>query len=375
MKLHNNPIMRTVFRVVYVIILLSIIVLLIAIEVFKDNEWLIWLILGAGFILMFIIEDFLCRKFPEVFPTTQKEKEFMQMIEESVEKSESESQVRLPRTLVGTLCELVTVGIAAYALYRGWALDQRLYAIIVFSALALGMLYMAYLPNVEKNLDEPGNMKAYLAIGNKSRVRAFVCALLALLFTYCYDEDMYYNWRHISLAFSLLFIVMSFVLSYLNNRSSALMVKENHYNPADKKVVRTVEGSIFEIVTILFLIGAWCAAAINHQLSGKGILDIPVADLIACSILAIGSLVLAYFPKWMGNAGNFKNDHQVLLDIRRHRIFAVAFALLALVVPFIPDANDKVLGTIYIVVTIVLSIALSNRKIVKAGESKETTTD
>ena len=353
--------MRTVFRVVYVFILLSIIVLLIATDVIskhKDNEWLMWIILGAGFILMFVIEDFLCRKFPEVFPTTKKEKEVMQMIEDSVEKSETGSPARLPRTLVGTLCELVTVGILAYAWYRAWSVDQRLYAIIVFSVLALGMLYMAYLPNLEKNLDEPGNMKAYLALGNKSRVRAILCALLALLLTYCYEQDMHYNWRHISLAFSLLFIVMSFILSYLSNRSSALMAKENHYNPADKKVVRTVEGSIFEIVTILFLTGAWSAAAINHQLSGKGILDIPVADLIVCSILAIGALVLAYFPKWMGNAGNFKNDRQVLLDIRRHRICAVAFALLALVIPFIPNADDKVLGTIYLVVIFALSFAL-----------------
>ena len=297
------------------------------------------------------------------------------MIEESVEKSATDSRTRLPRTLVGTLCELVTVCIVAYALYRAWTLDQRLYGIIVFSVLALGMLYMAYLPNLEKNLDEPGNKKAYLALGNKIRVRAFVCALLALLLTYCYDQDMFYNWRHICLAFSLLFIVMSFILSYLSYRSSTLMAKENHYNPADKTVVRTVEGSIFEIATILFLIGAWCAAAINHQLSGKGILDIPVADLTVCSILAIGALVLAYFPKWMGNASNFKNDRQVLLDIRRHRIYAVAFALLALVIPFIPDANDKVLGIVYVVVTIALSIALSNRKLLQAGKPNQTTTD
>lgn len=269
MKLHNNPIMRTVFRVVYVLILLSVIVLLIANDVVskhKDNEWLMWLILGAGFILMFVIEDFLCRKFPEVFPTTKKEKEFMQIIDEiskEGEKDEADSHVVLPRTLVGTLCELATIGIIAYAMYRALTLDQRLIGIIGLSVLALALLFGAYYPNIlKKQLDDLSDMKASLAISDKSRVRAL-----------------------------------------------------------------------------------------------------------------FGALVIAYFPKWMGNAGNFKNDRQVLLDIRRHRIYAVAFALLALVIPFIPDANDKVLGVIYVVVIIALSFALSSRKIVQAGEPEQTTTD
>ena len=374
MKLFNNKIMRPVFRVAYVILLLAIIVLLIATEVIStDNEWLMWLILGAGFILMFVIEDYLCRRFPEIFPTTEKEKEIMQMIDEiseEGEKDESDTHVVLPRTLAGTLCELATVGIVAYALYRAWTLDQRLIAVIGLSVLALAFLFGAYHPNfLKKQLEDPSDMKASLAIADKSRVRAIFGALIALLFTYCYEQDMVYNWRHMYLAFAVLYIIMSLILNYLTRRSSALTVKENHYNPADKRVARTLEGSIFEIVTILFLIGAWCAAAINHQLSGKGILDIPVADLIMCSIIGIGGLALAYFPKWMNNAGNFKNDRQVLLDIRRHRIYAVTFALLALIIPFIPDVNDHMLGIIYVVVTFVLSLALSNRKIMQAGES------
>ena len=378
MKLFNNKIMRTVYRVVYVILLLAIIVLLIATEVIskhKDNEWLMWLILGAGFILMFVIEDYLCRRFPEIFPTTEKEKEVMQMIDEiseEGEKDESESHVVLPRTLVGTLCELATVGILAYALYRAWTLDQRLIGVIGLSVLALAFLFGAYHPNfLKKQLEDPSDMKASLALADKSRVRAIFGALIALLFTFCYEQGIVYNWRHMYLAFVVLYIVMSLILNYLSRRSSALTAKENHYNPADKRVARTLEGSIFEIVTILFLIGAWCAAAINHQLTGKGILDIPIADLIMCSIIAIGSLALAYFPKWMSNAGNFKSDRQVLLDIRRHRIYAVVFELLALIIPFIPDVNDQVLGIIYVVVTFVLSLALSNRKILQAGESNK----
>lgn len=378
MKPFNNKITRTIFRVAYVILLLAIIVLLIATEVIskhKDNEWLMWLILGAGFILMFVIEDYLCRRFPEIFPTTEKEKEVMQMIDEiseEGEKSESESHVVLPRTLVGTLCELGTVGIVAYALYRAWTLDQRLIGVIGLSILALAFLFGAYYPNfLKKQLEDPSDMKASLALADKSRVRAIFGALIALLFTYCYEQDMVYNWRHMYLAFAVLYIIMSLILNYLTRRSSALTVKENHYNPADKRVARTLEGSIFEIVTILFLIGAWCAAAINHQLSGKGILDIPVADLIMCSIIAIGGLALAYFPKWMSNTGNFKNDRQVVLDIRRHRIYAVVFALLALIIPFIPNVDDQVLGIIYIVVTFLLSIALSNRKILQTEDSNK----
>ena len=380
MKLIKNN-MRTIYRVVYIFLLIAVIVSLIAIGVIsesKDNEWLMWLILGVGYILMFVIENFLCEKFPEVFPTTEKEKEFMRMIEEIAEKEENDSPVVLPRTWVGTLCELATVSIVAYALYRAWTLDQRMIGVLGLSFLALAFLYGAYHPNfLKKQLDVPSDMKACLVIADKSRVRAIFGALCALLLTFFYDQDMFYRWRPICIGVILLLLIMSLILNYLSRRSSALTVKENNYNPAEKKVMRTVEGSTFEIATILFLIGAWCTAAINHQLSGKGLLDIPVADLIMCTTVAIVALVLSYFPKWMGNAASFKNDRQVLLDIRRHRIYAVVFAFLALMILFIPElndpkVNDKMLGIIYIVTLTILRFAVPNRKILQAGEPEGT---
>ena len=105
------------------------------------------------------------------------------------------------------------------------------------------------------------------------------------------------------------------------------------------------------------LIGGWCAAAIKHLLAGKGILDIPIADLIVCSVFSIGFLILAYFPTWMSGAATFKSDEQVLSSIRRCRISAIVLALFALILPFIvPDLDERTLGYLYIAVLLIISI-------------------
>ena len=194
-------------------------------------------------------------------------------------------------------------------------------------------------------------------MSNNGHVTALFAALVTLILTYLYDPGTYYKWRALYFSCGLLFALMIPIQYVINKRSATLMAKVNNYDPRSISVTRTIEATAFETAAVLLLIGGWCAAAIKHQLTDKGILDIPVADLIMCSAFSIGFLILAYFPTWLNSATTFKSDKQVLGSIRRCRISAVVIALFGLILPFIlPELDEKTLDYLYVAVLIVISI-------------------
>ena len=342
-------------------ILLMILITVLAVNDLLDSEWLLWVIIGGGLILGFAIESFLKAKYPETFPKSAKEKEIDRIFDETDEDKEEE-KVKLPRTLFSTLCEVVTVPIVAYATYRAWTHHIGYLSFIILSIIPLTMLFNAYQPNIKKDPNEPVDMRVYQEVGNKTRINAIFVALAVLLMTYCVDQDGWLRWRPIYLGFSLWYAIWTCVKRLLSRRCDALMSKANKFNLSGIRVGRTFEGTAFEIVTVVMLIGAWCAAAIRHQLAGRGFLDIPIADLTMCSVFAIGLLILAYFPKWMNDASSFKNNEQVLASIKRHRIAAVILAFFALIIPFIPNLTEQTLGYLYVVVFALLTFSIIFRK-------------
>lgn len=337
-----------VLRYVYAVLLCLIIAVLIESDVFS-RKWMMYVFIVAGVILGMVIEDLLKRKYPKTFPPSEADKRAEKLIKE-IEEEKVEETVKLPRTVFSTLCEILTVGIIGYAIYRAWVLDQRLTPVITLSVITLWLLFSSYFTDIKKEADDPRDLSSKMALVNSRHVTALFAALATLLLTYFFDQETYFRWRPLYMICVLLFAARAYIQHFLSKRSAAMMARINKYNPADIRVVHTVEGTAFEIVTVLLLIGAWCAAAFKHQLAGRGILDIPVADLIMCSALAISMLVLAYFPKWMSGANTFRNNDHVLSSIRRHRIIAVILALFALIIPFIPDVTEKKLGYLYIIV-------------------------
>ena len=355
MKPITEPKMK-LLRYAYAILLCLLIAVLISLNLFS-HEWIMFVLIAVGLVLGFVIEDYLKKKFPETFPKSENDKKAEQLVKDIEEGKLVDDTIKLPRTLFGTLCEILAVGIIGYALYRAWTLDQRVWTVICLSLMSLFMLYSSYTSHIKKKDYDPRHVGAYEAMCNRGHVTAILAALTVLLLTYFTDAETYYRWRPLFFLGGLLVVLRIPVQHILYKRSAALMAKINNYNPADIRVVRTLEGSVFEIVTVLLLIGGWCAAAIKHQLSGCGILDIPLADLIVCSVFSIGLLILAYFPTWMGGAATFKSHEQVLSSIRRCRIAAVILALFALILPFIvPNLDERMLGYLYIAVLIIISI-------------------
>jgi len=356
MKPITEPKMK-LLRYAYATIICLLSGLLISLDIFS-HKWMMYVLVFVGVALGFALESYLKKKYPATFPKSENEKKAEQLVKDIEEGKLDDDTIDLPRTLFGTLCEILTVGIIGYALYRAWTLDQRIWPVIGLSVISLFKLIASYITKIKKEEYDPKNMSAYRTLVNRGHVTAILAALLGLLLTYFTDpETTYYKWRPLYLCGIMLLAARIPIQHFIYKRSAALMAKVNNYNPGGVRVVRTVEGSAFEIVTVLSLIGAWCAAALKHQLSGCGILDIPLADLIVCSVCSIGALILAYFPTWMTDASTFKNDEQVLASIKRCRIAAVIVALFALLLPFIiTDLDEKTLGYLYVAVLIIIAI-------------------
>lgn len=345
-------------RWIYVILFCILLGVLISNDVLS-SKWMLYATGIVGIGLIYLIEHFLKKKFPEMFPPSAREKEVEKMLNDIDEGriDERDETVKSPRTVIGTLCEIVVVGIIGYALYRAWTLDQRMLGVVLFSAFAIGTLITSYYTDIKKKYCEPCDRGGVIAVSNNGHVTALFAALVALILTYLYDPGTYYKWRALYFSCGLLFALMIPIQHVINRRSAALMAKVNNYDPRNISVSRTIEGTAFEAAAALLLIGGWCAAVIKHQLTGKGILDIPVADLIMCSAFSIGFLILAYFPTWLDSATIFKSDKQVMGSIRRCRISAVVLALFALILPFIlPELDKKTLDYLYVALLIVISI-------------------
>ena len=345
-------------RWIYVILFCILLGVLISNDVLS-SKWMLYATGIVGIGLIYLIEHFLKKKFPEMFPPSAREKEVEKMLNDIDEGriDERDETVKSPRTVIGTLCEIVIVGIIGYALYRAWTLDQRMLGVVLFSAFAIGTLITSYYTDIKKKYCEPSDRGGVIAVSNNRHVTALFAALVALILTYLYDPGTYYKWRALYFSCGLLFALMIPIQHVINRRSAALMAKVNNYDPRNISVSRTIEGTAFEAAAALLLIGGWCVAVIKHQLTGKGILDIPVADLIMCSAFSIGFLILAYFPTWLDSATIFKSDKQVMGSIRRCRISAVVLALFALILPFIlPELDKKTLDYLYVALLIVISI-------------------
>lgn len=339
---------------------------------------LVLLLVAVG--LGYLAKRFIRHKYPELAPPKEDIEAELAEIQQ-----ESENTVDLPRTPMSTLFEVITAVLFAVALYRIIALGCYMYLIpFVFVAIyAFFQLLRVYYTDVRKDLDEQEIATMCKAVSLKRRIRAIYFGLVVLVMTFVGYPDGDYSERNVFISAALLYLPLFSILRLLTPGSIRLSAAGKEISLSQMKISRSLEGNIYEIVTIVLLIGAWGAAAYYHQFAGKGIMDQPLAELILCSIFAIGALVLAYFPKWMGNALFFSNTQQVYLDVKRHRILAVEIAILALIIPFLPyfqDMQSHLLGEdeigryfFWYMMFILFHATTYNDKIKKAGQPEKTT--
>ena len=346
-------------------------------EIIGPTLALVLLLVAIGF--GYLAKRFIQHKHPELAsPKEDVDAELEELMQDS------DNTVDLPRTPVSTLFEVITAGLFAVAVYRVIALGclWLLVPIALSAIYAFFQLLRVYYTDVRKDQDEQEIATRCKALSLKRRVRAIYFGLAALVMTFVGYPDGDYSWRSVIISAALLYLPVFSILRLLTPGHIKLTAPGKEISLSQMKVARSLEGNIYEIVTFALLIAAWGVAAYNHQFAGKGILDEPLAELILCSIFAIGALVLAYFPKWMGNALFFSNTQQANLDVKRHRILAVEIAVLALLIPFIPYFQNMQIHFLegrlgkyffYYMMFILFHACAYNDRIKQAGQPEKTT--
>lgn len=115
------------------------------------------------------------------------------------------------------------------------------------------------------------------------------------------------------------------------------------------KVPRTREGTVFEVATVLILACSVVTGFATHMFESSdsnGLFDEYVLSFIG----AIAALLLAYRPSFLVSifsSGRAVNDEQLKLLIRKKRVFAVALALMALIISISP-VNKRLMAIILI---------------------------
>ena len=106
----------------------------------------------------------------------------------------------------------------------------------------------------------------------------------------------------------------------------------------DIKVYRTLEGTIFELVTAIILVVTYSVAIAKSYFDFDNFQGKHMATIVL-SVLSILLLVMAYYPKNISIGGKAENIRQVEISIRTVRIFAVKFALFCLLMVAISPDN------------------------------------
>ncbi len=102
---------------------------------------------------------------------------------------------------------------------------------------------------------------------------------------------------------------------------------EERFNINDVRVLRTKEGTVFEMLTLVTLVITWILAALNHQLNEYG-------NIIGLMVITAVSLVLLYEVYWPGQIKftgiTLRNTRQVAYAVRWCRVLALQTAVLML---------------------------------------------
>ena len=112
----------------------------------------------------------------------------------------------------------------------------------------------------------------------------------------------------------------------------------SEFNINEVKVYRTLEGTIFEMLTAIFIIVMYLTAFTTRYFDFDNFQGKHLATIVL-SVISIVLLLVAYSPKNINIGGQPKNIRQVEISIRTVRIIAVELALFCLLMVAISPDN------------------------------------
>ena len=130
----------------------------------------------------------------------------------------------------------------------------------------------------------------------------------------------------------------------------------SEFNIKEVKVHRTLEGTIFEVVTAIIIVVMYAVAIAKNYFDFDNFQGKHLATIVL-SVISIVLLAVAYSPKNINMGGQPKNIRQVELSIRATRIIAVEMALFCLLMVAISPDNPIIHTTfgVTLVVTALIS--------------------
>ena len=140
------------------------------------------------------------------------------------------------------------------------------------------------------------------------------------------------------------------------------MEENKEFDLKSVKVYRTLEGTIFEIITAIILVVTYAVAIAKNYFDFDNFQGKHMATIVI-SILSIALLVMAYYPRNISIGRKAENIRQVEISIRTIRIYAVKFALFCLLMVTISPDNPiiKTAFVIAIVATALISTFFLNK--------------
>jgi len=159
-------------------------------------------------------------------------------------------------------------------------------------------------------------------------------------------------------------------------------MEQKNFDIKTVKVHRTTEGTVFEVAFAIVALVVWGIIAwLIHQapdivpthFDGAGnpnAYGSPMSVIIPCGILtivAIGLMVIAYYPHLINTTTKITNIRQVELTIRSTRVAGITLLLLALAVAYImlgmskPSATPVIAVVVLLILEIIIFSILTNK--------------
>ena len=159
-------------------------------------------------------------------------------------------------------------------------------------------------------------------------------------------------------------------------------MEQKNFDIKTVKVHRTTEGTVFEATFAIVALVVWGIIAwLIHQapdivpthFDGAGnpnAYGSPMSVIIPCGILtivAIGLMVIAYYPRLINTTTKITNIRQVELTIRSTRVAGITLLLLALAVAYImlgmskPSATPVIAVVVLLILEIIIFSILTNK--------------
>lgn len=167
-------------------------------------------------------------------------------------------------------------------------------------------------------------------------------------------------------AYTVLFIiglvpalVLAFVFSlrYQAERQAEVREKRkaNDFHPNKVKVLRTLEGTICEAVTVLLLVGALIAGIVNHVFAEWS--TPPALNIIIFAAASVLLLVYAYHPAnyLFRRTSEITNPRQMVTVVRFNRVMAIELALITFFMALF-STQESVQSLLILIMVVVLVI-------------------